>query len=116
MKKIIRNITSVPQFFSNTISSAGRNLHKNFVTPFLPTYDVVFIMYSVIPGKPLDITETIYNFEKGESEKANDFYQKMLHSTENFKMMPSEVVMRKKNKVVKATQFGPIKEIQATMA
>lgn len=112
MKKIIRNITSVPQFFT----SAGRNLHKSFVTPFLPKYDVVFIMYSVVPGKPLDKFETVYNFEKGESEKANEFYQKMLVSTENFKMMPSEVVMKRKNKIVKTTQFGPVKEIQATIA
>lgn len=100
MKKIIRNITSVPQFF-----------HRNFVTPFLPSYDVVFIMYSVIPGRPLEKYETVYNFEKGETVKAEDFYNKMLVSTEEFKMMPSEVVMRKKNKVVKTQQFGPVKEI-----
>ncbi len=115
MKKIIRNITSVPQFFSNNLTMAGRSLHKNFITPFLPTYEVVFIMYSVIPGKPLDKFETVYNFEKGENEKANDFYQKMLLSTENYKMMPSEVVMKRKKKIVKTTQFGPIKEIQATI-
>jgi len=116
MKKIIRNITSVPQFFSNSLTMAGRNLHRNFVTPFLPKYDVVFIMYSVIPGKPVDKIETIYNFEKGESAKANEFYQKMLDSTQSFNILPSEVIMKRKDKIVKNTQFGPINEIHATFA
>lgn len=108
MKKIIRNITSVPQFIGNSIIAAGKSLY----TPFLPTYDVVFIMYSLVPGKPLDKNETIYNFPKGEGKLAEDFYTKMLHSTATYKMMPSEVVLKRKNKVVKATQFGPVKEIQ----
>jgi hypothetical protein len=105
MKKIFRTITSVPQY-----------LHRSFVTPFLPKYDVVFIMYSVVPGQPLSKYETVYNFEKGETDKAKQFYEKMILSTQDFKMMPSEVVMKTKNKIVKATQFGPVKEIQATIA
>jgi hypothetical protein len=108
MKKIIRNITSVPQYIGNSIISVGKSLY----TPFLPTYDVVFIMYNLVPGKPLDKCETIYNFEKGESQKAQEFYDIMLQSTANFKMMPSEVVLKRKNKVIKTTQFGPVKEIQ----
>ncbi len=70
-------------------------------------------MYHVVPGRPLEKQETIYNFEKGESHEAEDFYSRTIQSTMDFKVMPSEVHIKRRNKIIRSEIFGPVKELKA---
>lgn len=124
MKKIIRNIATVPmtityKAFQGINQIAGKvtqlksDLHRSIISPFLPKYEVVFVMYSVIPGRSVEKQETIYNFDKGKSNEAQLFFNRTVQSTLDFKVMPSEVYMKKRNKIIKSECFGPVKELQA---
>lgn len=84
---------------------------KKAVKPFLPKYQVEFIMYALIPGQPVSKNSTIYDFDRGQYSEAKDFYSKTLESTKKFNILPSEVVMRKRKRVIHATQFGPVKDM-----
>jgi hypothetical protein len=64
-----------------------------------------------VPGLPVQKDCTIYNFDRGQYKEAKDFYSKTLESTQKFKVLPSEVVMRKRKKIVSSMQFGPINEM-----
>lgn len=83
-----------------------------FVVPFLPSYKVVFSMYQVIPGFPVNRSDSVHSFKKGNSQKAIKFYNDVVRSTESKKIVPSEVVLLKRKKVVATAQFGPINEIK----
>lgn len=93
--------------FANKLTA----FRKKAVKSFLPKYQVEFIMYSLIPGQPVSKNSTIYDFDRGQYNEAKDFYSKTLESTQKFNILPSEVVMRKRKRVIHSTQFGPIKEM-----
>ncbi len=86
---------------------------KNLVRSFKPTYSVVFTMYHVIPGSPVQRKAQRHDFEKGEFAKARTMYDKLVHKTSELKMAPAEVFLVKgKKKVVQKQQFGPVKDLR----
>ena len=86
---------------------------KNFVRSFKPSYSVVFTMYHVIPGAPVQRKAQRHDFEKGEFDKARTMYDKLVNKTSELKMAPAEVFLVKgKKKVVQRQQFGPVKELR----
>ncbi len=120
MKKIIRNIATAPvaitRKVSEGISSVKKGVHKTIVVPFLPTYEVAFTMYNVVPGRPVDTNHKVFKFEKGAEQEAQAFYDKLISSTQGYKIMPSEISMKKRKKVVKTVSFGPVNDIKTLMA
>lgn len=83
-----------------------------FVKPFLPTHRVVFSLYTVIPGLPVKRNETVHAFEKGTTKKAIKFYNDVIRSTTEKKIVPAEVRLYKRKKVVASRNFGPVNEIK----
>lgn len=119
MKKIFNivpaitgTIAGIGPAIAGAISQTKQQLHKQVVVPFLPTYEVGFIMYGVVPGQPVDKKESVYNFEKGASKEAEAFYHKMVESTTMYKVMPSEIYLKKRNKIVRTQHFGPVAEVR----
>jgi len=89
-----------------------KKFFKSLIKPFLPTYEVTFTMYHVIPGFPVKKNDSKHNFEKGESEKAIEFYNKVVNTTMVNKLAPTEVKLRRGKKVIQSKQFGPIRQIK----
>ncbi|MGK7393994.1 MAG: hypothetical protein ACNS62_05460 [Candidatus Cyclobacteriaceae bacterium M3_2C_046] len=85
---------------------------KVFIIPFLPRYKVVFSMYQVVPGFPVNKSDSIHDFAKGTSKKAYKFYDDVVKSTTSNKIVPSEVQLIRRKKVVATQQFGPVAEIK----
>lgn len=83
------------------------------VVPFLPSYEVGFVMYAVVPGQPVTKNESVYDFEKGAAKEAEAFYHKMAESTNTYKMAPAEIYMKRRNKIIKNQSFGPVEEIRS---
>jgi len=83
-----------------------------FVKPFLPTHKVSFSMYTVIPGLPVNRNETVHAFQKGTSKQAIKFYEDVIRSTSDKKIVPAEVKLYKRRKVVASKYFGPVEEIK----
>lgn len=110
---IAGTIAGIGPAVTGTISQAKQQLHKQVVVPFLPTYEVGFIMYGVVPGQPVNKKESVYPFEKGASKEAEAFYQKMVASTNKYKVMPSEIYLKKRNKIVRNQHFGPVETVKA---
>jgi hypothetical protein len=101
-------IKSVNQFF---IYLSG--LIKRGITYFKPTYTVVFTMYHVIPGIPVQGKPDHHNFGKGEWKKAGDFYDKLVAKMQEFKIAPVEVQLIKgKKKILKSHHLGPVQELK----
>lgn len=109
MKKIFRVVPAI----AGKISQAKQQFHKQIVVPFLPSYKVVFVMYGVVPGQPVSKKESVYNFEKGASKEAETFYQKMVETTNMYKVMPSEIYLKKRNRVIRNQHFGPVEEVRS---
>lgn len=82
------------------------------VTPFLPTYEVTFTMYHVIPGFPVKKNDSNHRFGKGESDAAMTFFNKVVNSTIENRIAPTEILLRKGKRVIKYRQFGPISDIK----
>lgn len=82
--------------------------YNNLIKPFLPVYEVVFVMYQVIPGKEVQRKEHRFGFEKGAEQEAKAYFNKVLKSTTDFKMVPSEVLLKKGNVVINRQVFGPV--------
>jgi hypothetical protein len=120
MKKIIRNIATAPltltKKVSEGLSKVKKDMHKTIVVPFLPSYEVAFTMYNVVPGRPVDTNHQVFKFEKGAELEAHEFYNKLISSTQGYKIMPSEISMKKRKKVVKTVAFGPVQDIKSLMA
>lgn len=105
-------IAGIGPAIAGSISQAKQQLHKQVIVPFLPTYEVGFVMYGVVPGQPVSKKESVYNFEKGASKEADAFYQKMVASTTMYKVMPSEIYLKKRNKIVRNQHFGPVETVR----
>ncbi|MCC5931235.1 MAG: hypothetical protein JJU28_18445 [Cyclobacteriaceae bacterium] len=105
---ILASISSVKQFFQYLIG-----LVKKGITYFKPTYTVVFTMYHVIPGIPVQGKPDHHSFGKGEWKKAGDFYDKLVAKTQQFKIAPVEVQLIKgKKKILKTHHLGPVQELK----
>jgi phage-related protein len=83
-----------------------------FVKPFLPTHRVVFSLYTVIPGLPVNNNESVHMFEKGTTKKAIKFYNDAVRSTTEKKIVPAEIKLYKRKKMVASKNFGPVDEIK----
>lgn len=113
---MIQIIKGIPTKVAGAASKVKAGIHKTVVTPFLPDYKVVFTMYNVIPGQPINTKVSTFDFAKGEQAEAQAFYDKMIASTKEFKVMPSEIQLVKRRKqVLKKEHFGPIKEIHSLL-
>src|SRR5690606_2819254 len=108
----MKKIFNIGPAIVGSISRAKKNLHRQIVVPFLPSYEVIFVMYGVVPGQPVTKNESVYNFEKGAFKEAESFFHKMVDSTNSYKVMPSEIFMKKRNKIVKTQHFGPVTEVR----
>ncbi|MFW5700672.1 MAG: hypothetical protein ACOCWM_03195 [Cyclobacteriaceae bacterium] len=82
------------------------------VRPFLPTHKVVFSLYTVIPGLPVNKNETVHAFEKGTTKQALKFYNDVVRSTTEKRIVPAEVKLYKRRKMVASRHFGPVDEIR----
>lgn len=109
----MKKIFNIGPAIVGSISRAKKNLHRQIVVPFLPSYEVGFVMYGVVPGQPVTKNEKVYNFEKGATKEAEDFFHKMVESTNTYKIMPSEIYLKKRNRVVKTQLFGPVEEVRS---
>jgi len=85
---------------------------KIFIIPFMPSYKVVFSIYQVIPGLPINRSDSVHEFEKGKGKHAIKFYNDVVNTTREKKIVPSEAVLIKRKKVVAVQQFGPVSEIK----
>lgn len=89
-----------------------KKIFKKLIHPFLPTYEVTFTLYQVIPGAPIKKNDSRHNFEKGESKKAIEFYNKVVNTTMENRLAPTEVKLKRGRKVIQTKQFGPINDIK----
>jgi hypothetical protein len=89
-----------------------KKIFKAIIHPFLPSYEVTFTMYHVIPGAPVKRNDMTHNFAKGASTEAETFFNKVVSKTMENKMAPTEVKLKRGKKVIKYKQFGPINEIR----
>jgi hypothetical protein len=111
MKKIYRNLISPV----NSIQRDVKKLSYSLVKPFLPSYEVVFTMYHVIPGQAVNRQESKFDFEKGAMSEAQAFYHQVINSTDSHRIVPAEVQLKRRKKVIKNHYFGPVQEIQKLM-
>ncbi|WP_020526402.1 hypothetical protein [Flexithrix dorotheae] len=89
-----------------------KQIYKGIVKPFLPAYYVEFSIYNVVPGLPVSKNVTLHDFEKGASKEATEFYNKVVQNTQEFKVLPSEIHLKKGKRVIMTQTFGPIDEIK----
>lgn len=82
------------------------------VRPFLPTHKVIFSLYTVIPGLPVNRNETVHAFEKGTTKKALKFYDDVVRSATEKRIVPAEVRLYKRRKMVASRNFGPVDELR----
>ena len=85
---------------------------KKVIKMFKPVYSVTFTMYHVIPGMPVQENVSLHSFERGASNEAEAFYNKVVSMTVENKIAPTEVKLKKGKKVIKSKQFGPIEDIK----
>ncbi|MTI33460.1 hypothetical protein [Xanthovirga aplysinae] len=83
-------------------------LFRNLVKPFLPRYEVVFRLYQIIPGEDVKFKNHRFGFGKGEREQAEAYFSKVVKSTHEFNLNPSEVMLVKGRKKIKSRKFGPV--------
>jgi hypothetical protein len=89
-----------------------KKFFRAIIVPFLPTYEVTFTMYHVIPGMPVKKNDMTHNFSKGASAEAEAFFNKVVAKTMENKVAPTEVKLKRGRKVIKYKQFGPINDIR----
>lgn len=108
MSAVFAIISGVKKFIQYLVG-----LVKKGITYFKPTYTVVFTMYHVIPGIPVQGKPDRHSFGKGEWQKAGEFYDKLVAKTKEFKIAPVEVQLIKgKKKVLKSHHLGPVQELK----
>jgi len=112
---IKKGIVYVVQSFINLIEFSVNLLYRVFILPFLPSYKVVFSLYHVIPGIPIGKKDQTHSFDKGKGDEARNFYQKVVEATATKNIVPAEVHLIKRRKVVATKQFGPVQDIKVFM-
>lgn len=111
MKKIYRNLISPVQAIQRDV----KKLSYGLVKPFLPSYEVVFTMYQVVPGQAVNQEVSRFDFERGAVKEAQAFYHKVVHSTDSHRIVPAQVQLKRRKKVIQNHSFGPVQEIQKLM-
>ncbi len=109
---IVNIILGTVRLIKNMIRASIKAFRSIFIVPFLPKYKVIFSMYQVIPGLPVNKSDSVHDFEKGNGSKAIHFYNNVVKTTANNKIMPAEVLLIKRKKIVATQQFGPVNEIK----
>lgn len=109
---IVRFLNWVVDTIVSFVQLCAYYFKKIFIIPFMPSYKVVFSMYQVIPGLPVNRSDSVHFFEKGKGRKAIKFYNDVVNTTREKKIVPSEAVLIKRKKVVAVQQFGPVTEIK----
>ncbi len=133
MKKIYRSLTHPLQSFTIDVQSFTRDVQSSFrreiqslrkdaeklsrtlITPFLPSYQVTFAMYHVVPGQAVDRKESKFDFERGAVQEAQIFYNKVVNSTSSHGIVPAELQLKRRKKVIQTHYFGPVREIQGML-
>jgi hypothetical protein len=103
---------SLISLFVKTAKAIVFYFRKYFVVPLLPSYKVVFSMYQVIPGLPVNKSDSVHQFEKGHGSQAISFYNNVVKTTAENRIVPAEVYLVKRRRVVAKQQFGPVNEIK----
>ena len=111
MKKIYRNLINPVQAIQRDV----KKLSYSLVKPFLPSYEVVFTMYQVVPGQAVNQEVSRFDFEQGAVKEAQAFYHQVVNSTNSHRIVPAEVQLKRRKKVIQNHSFGPVKEIQNLM-
>ena len=109
---IIHIFVSIYHFSVKSILFLQKQAYLILVVPFLPSYKVVFSMYQVIPGLPVSKHDSIHKFDKGTGKSAKAFYKNVITSTREQKIIPSEVNLIRRRKVIATEKFGPVEEIK----
>src|SRR4051812_36445229 len=109
MKKIYRSLATPFQAFRRDAEKLSRTL----ITPFLPSYEVSFTMYHVVPGQAIVRKESKFSFERGPDQEAHTFYNKVVNSTNSHGIVPAELQLKRRKKVIQKHYFGPVREIQS---
>ncbi len=109
---IVNIILGTVRSVKSIIRGSIKAFRSIFIVPFLPKYKVIFSMYQVIPGLPVNKSDSVHDFEKGNGSKAIHFYNNVVKTTANNKIMPAEVLLIKRKKIVATQQFGPVNEIK----
>lgn len=90
-----------------------KNSLNKIVTSMKPSYSVIFTMYHVIPGMPVKRNATKHEFGKGSYKEAKNFFDKVVHKTNEVRIAPVEVYLVKgRKKIVQKTYFGPVNELK----
>jgi hypothetical protein len=89
-----------------------KKLIKKVVKPFLPTYEVTCTNYQLIPGLPVNKNESKHRFEKGASDEAIAFFDRVVSADITKNMAPVEVHLKRRGRVIKKAQFGPVEEMK----
>jgi len=89
-----------------------KKFFRKAIQPFLPTYEVICTNYQIIPGQPVNKNQSQHAFEKGASQEAKAFYAKVISSDLTKNMAPIEVHLKRRGKIIKKTEFGPVAELR----
>jgi hypothetical protein len=89
-----------------------KKLIKKVIKPFLPTYEVTCTNYQIIPGHPVNRNQSNHRFEKGASHEAIAFYDRVVSADITKNMAPVEVHLKKRGRVIKKAQYGPVEELK----
>jgi len=89
-----------------------KKLIRKAIKPFLPTYEVICTNYQIIPGQPVNKNQSQHAFEKGASQEANAFYAQVISSDLTKNMAPIEVHLKRRGKIIKKTEIGPVSELK----
>lgn len=108
----IKLITIIYQSIIKALTFLVKQLYMALVVPFLPSYKVIFSLYQVIPGLPINKNDSIHSFDKGTGKKAVRFYNDVVKSTAANGIVPAEVKLIKRKKTVAIKSFGPVAEIK----
>lgn len=108
---LLAGIASIPASVQRSLTAAQHATATFMRKTFGPRYEVSFVMYQVIPGVPVKPAKKKFSFERGAKQEAEDFYAKVISSTEEHRVMPSEVQLKRNGKVVASKVFGPVGQI-----
>jgi hypothetical protein len=89
-----------------------KKLIRKVIKPFLPTYEVTCTNYQIIPGHPVNRNQSNHRFEKGASHEAIAFYDRVVSADITKNMAPVEVHLKKRGRVIKKAQYGPVEELK----
>ncbi|PWJ40028.1 hypothetical protein [Sediminitomix flava] len=113
LSQLKNNLASAYTTHKNNVKASLKRMKAKFS----PAYEVEFTLYIVIPGQSLKTDVKTYSFDKGDLQGAKEFFEKVVSSTAEIKLAPSEVTLKtKKGKLLDRKTFGPVDEVLKTIA